>query len=166
VDSASKAADAMGEARLADGLEALVDLAHKPATKKLVTAQVGAIRAIGYFEDAKPAAVAALAKLIDREPPPHPNTANKENRAAVIEKFELFLAITGAAINAAAELRAPQLAKTLAIAQYRTPELFTQIRRALVASGPDAKAELRKILVDKHEEVKQLFKQDKYGKYC
>ncbi len=166
VDSASKAADALGEAQLPGGLEALVDLANKPTSKKLITAQVGAIRAIGKFESEKGAAVAALTKLIDREPPAHPRTANKENRAATIEKFELFLAITGAAINAMGDLRAPQAAKTLVIAQYRTPELFGQIRRALVASGPEAKAELRKIVTDQHPEVQALFKQDKYAKYC
>lgn len=166
VDSAAKAADALGEAQLPGGLEALVDLAQKPVTKKLVTAQVGAIRAIGRYDNDKPNAVGALTKLIDREPPPHPRTANKENRAATIEKFELFLATTGAAINAMAELRAPQAAKTLVIAQYRMPELFSQIRRALVASGPEAKAELRKVIAGQHGEVEQLFKQDKYAKYC
>ncbi len=166
VDSASKAADALGEAQLPGGVEALVDLAHKPVSKKLVSAQVGAIRALGKYDSDKAAAIAALTKLIDREPPAHPSTANKENRAATIEKFELFLALTGAAINAMAELRAPQAAKTLVIAQYRTPELFAQIRRALVASGPEAKAELRKIITDAHPEVEALFKQDKYRKYC
>lgn len=166
VDSASKAADALGEAQLPGGLEALVDIANKPVSRKLVSAQVGAIRALGQFEGDKAAAVAALTKLVDREPPPHPRNANKENRAATIEKFELFLAITGAAINAMGDLRAPQAAKTLVIAQYRTPELFGQIRRALVASGPEAKAELRKILTDQHPEVQALFKQDKYAKFC
>ena len=47
VDSASKATDALGEARLPGGLEALIDLSQKPVTRKLVSAQVGAIRAIG-----------------------------------------------------------------------------------------------------------------------
>ncbi|HWU89335.1 MAG TPA: hypothetical protein VN253_18860 [Kofleriaceae bacterium] len=166
VDSASKAADAMGEAKLQGGLEALIDLAQKPVTKKLVSSQVAAIHAIGQYDNEKAAAAAALVKLIDREPPPHPRTANKENKAAIIEKFEQFLAITGASINALADLRAPQAAKTLVVAQYRTPELFTQIRRALVASGPDAKAELRKVIAGNHPEVEALFKQKKYAMYC
>lgn len=166
VDSAAKAADALGEAKLAGGLEALIELAQKPVTKKLVSAQVGAIRALGKLDSDKAAAAAALTKLVDREPPQHPRTATKETRMAVAEKFELFLATTGAAINALAELRAPSAARTLVIAQYRTPELFTQIRRALVASGPDAKAELRKALTSRHPDVEQLFKNRKYSHYC
>src|SRR4051812_34066618 len=39
VDSASKAADALGESRQADGLDALIELAQKPVTKKLISAQ-------------------------------------------------------------------------------------------------------------------------------
>jgi hypothetical protein len=166
VDSAAKAADALGEARLPGGLEALIELSQKPVTKKLLTAQVGAVRAMGKYDGDKATAVAALTKLIDREPPPNPSIVNKENRPAARDKFELFLAVTGAAINALAELRTPQGTKALVIAQYRTPELFGQIRSALVASGPDAKAELVKILKGQHEEVNQLFKQEKYSKYC
>jgi hypothetical protein len=49
---------------------------------------------------------------------------------------------------------------------YRTPELFTQVRRALVASGPTAEAELRKILRGEHAEVNQLFKDKRLDKYC
>lgn len=166
VDSASKAADALADAQLPGGLEALIDLSQKPASKKLITAQISAVRAIGKYESDKPAATAALVKLIDREPPPNPRTVAKENRAAAADKFELFLGVTGAAINALADLRSPQAAKTLVLAQYRTPELFTQIRRALVASGPDAKAELRKVIQGQNPEVEALFKQDKYAKYC
>lgn len=166
VDSASKAADAMGEAKLAGGLDSLIGLTQKPVSKKLVSAQVGAVRAIGQFDNDKPKAMKALTDLIAREPPPHPRTANKENKAAIIEKFELFLATTGAAINALADLRAPEAAKTLVVAQYRTPELFTQIRRALVASGPAARDELRKVLAGSHDAVNKLFKQRKYSMYC
>ncbi len=166
VDSASKAADALGDAKLAAGLEALVEFAHRPTSKKVVSSQVVAIKAIGRYDNEKPTATAALVKLIDREPPPHPDTVAKDSKAAASEKYEHFLMLTGSAINALADLRSPQAAKALVIAQYRTPALFGQIRRALVASGPEAKAELRQILVDKHPEVEQLFKQDKYAKYC
>jgi hypothetical protein len=82
VDSASKAADALADAQLPGGLEALIDLSQKPASKKLITAQISAIHAIGKYESDKPAASAALVKLIDREPPPNPRTVAKENRAA------------------------------------------------------------------------------------
>jgi hypothetical protein len=166
VDSAGKAADALGEARLAAGLEALVEFVNKPTSRKLIEAQVVAIRAIGKYENEKNAAAAALIKLIDREPPPHPDTVGKENKAAANEKYDFFLKFTGSAINSLADLRVPAAAKTLVLAQYRVPALFSQIRRALVASGPDAKAELRKILTNQHSEVNALFQQEKYAKYC
>jgi len=166
VDSAAKAADALGEARLPDGLEALVEFANRQTSRKLVEAQVTTIRAIGKYENEKQKAAGALIKLIDREPPTHPDLAGKENKAAAIEKYDFFLKLAGSAINSLAELRSPQAARTLVIAQYRTPALFAQIRRALVASGPDAKAELRKILKGEHPEVEALFKQDKYAKSC
>lgn len=172
VDSATKAADALGESQIPGGLESLVDLAMRygddyAKRKKLITAQIAAIRAIGKYEEEKAAAVAALSKLIDREPPRHPRMAkSKEERRADEEKFSMFLATTGAAINAVAELRAPTAAKTLALQMYRTPELFDQIRRALVGAGPDAKLELKKIIQGSHAEVNQLFKDKKLHQYC
>lgn len=167
VDSASKAADALGEAQISAGLDALIDIASKPVSKKLIAAQVGAVRAIGKFTGEKARAAAALTKIIDREPPPHPRTAkDKEQGRALEEKFGLFLGVTGAAINALGDLRYPNAAKTLALSMYRTPELFMQIRRALVATGPSAKDELRKILRGDHAEVNQLFKDKRLDKYC
>ncbi len=167
VDSASKAADALGESQQPAGLDALIDIASKPVSKKLIAAQVGAVRAIGKFENEKARAAAALTKIIDREPPPHPRTAkDKETGRAMEEKFGLFLGVTGAAINALGDLRYPSAAKTLALSMYRTPELFMQIRRALVATGPSAKDELRKILRGDHAEVNQLFKDKRLDKYC
>lgn len=167
VDSASKAADALGEAKIEAGLDALIDIASKPVTKKLIAAQIGAIRAIGKFEGAKAKAAAALTKIIDREPPAHPKTAkDKEQGRALEEKFGLFLGVTGASINALGDLRVGSAAKTLALSMYRTPELFVQIRRALVATGPSAKDELRKILRGENAEVNQLFKDKRLDKYC
>lgn len=172
VDSATKAADALGESQASGGLEALVDIANKYADdytkrKKLITAQIAAIRAIGKYENEKAAAVGALLKIVDREPPEHPRMArDRESRRASEEKFSIFLATSGAAINALSELRAPTAAKTLVLSLYRTPELFDQIRRALVGAGPDAKSELKKILQGNHPEVNQLFKDKKLGRYC
>lgn len=167
VDSATKAADALGESQLPEGLDALIDIATKPVTKKLIAAQVGAIRAIGKYQGEKAKAAGALMKVIDREPPPHPKTAkDKEQGRALEEKFGLFLGITGAAINSLGDLRMPQASKTLALAIYRTPELFMQIRRALVQTGPTAKDELVKILSGNHAEVNQLFKDKRLDKYC
>jgi hypothetical protein len=167
VDSAQKAADALGEAGLEAGLEALIEIAQKPVSKKLIAAQVAAIRAMGKYNDQKAKASAALIKIIDRDPPDHPRTArDKEQGRALEEKFGLFLGVTGASINALAELRSPNAVKPLVLSMYRTPELFTQIRRALVASGPTALDELRKILRDQQPEVEQLFKDKKLDRYC
>ncbi len=167
VDSAQKAADALGESKLDGGLDALVDIASKPVTKKLIAAQVAAIRALGKYDSQKQKAAAALIKILDRDPPDHPRTAkDKEQGRALEEKFGLFLGVTGASINALSELRVSTAAKTLVLSMYRTPELFTQIRRALVASGPTAEEELRKILRDQNPEVEQLFKDKKLDRYC
>jgi len=167
VDSAQKAADALGEAHLESGLDALIEIASKPPTKKMIAAQVAAIRAIGKYNDQKAKAAGALIKIIDRDPPDHPRTAkDKEQGRALEEKFGLFLGVTGASINSLSELRVPSAVKPLVLSMYRTPELFTQVRRALVASGPTALEELRKILRGEHQEVNQLFKDKKLDKYC
>jgi hypothetical protein len=168
VDSAMKAADALGESRLPDGLDALIELAHKPMTKRLIKAQVAAIRAIGKYKQESAKAAAALIKLIDKEPPPTARTAkDKEQARAVDEKYALFLGIAGAAINALGDLHTPQAAKPLVLAMYRMPELFPrQIRRALVATGPAASDELRKVLAGSHAEVNQLFHDKRLDKYC
>lgn len=166
VDSATKAADALAEARLEGGLDPLIEIANKPVTKKLIGAQIGAIRAIGKYDTQKQKAAAALQKIIDREPPAHPRTATKENKASIEEKYSLFLGVTGAAINALGELHYPAASKTLVLSLYRTPELFTQIRRALAASGNDAKNELTKVLRGENQEVNELFKNKRLDKYC
>jgi len=167
VESAQKAADALGEAKADGGLDALIELAQKPVTKKLISAQVSAIRAIGKFDSAKAKAAAALTKIIDRDPPDHPRTAkDKEQGRALEEKYGLFLGVTGAAINGLSDLRVPSSVKPLVLSMYRTPELFTQIRRALVASGPTAEDELRKILRGDNAEVNQLIKDKHYDVYC
>ena len=168
VDSAIKAAEALGEAKIPEGLEVLIELAHKPLTNKLINAQVAALRAIGKYSGDSARAAAALIKLVDKEPPPHPRTAaaKDQNRAALDEAYRRYLGATGAAINALAELRVPTAAKTLVIAMFRAPDLFSQIRRALVASGPSAADELRKVLGGTHPEVNQLFKDKRLGLYC
>lgn len=106
VDSAQKAADAIGEAKLTAGMPQLIELAQKPTTKKLIAAQVAAVRAIGKMDSDKGTASAALIKLVEREPPAHPKTAkDKETGRALEEKYGLFLGVTGSAINALGDLR-------------------------------------------------------------
>jgi hypothetical protein len=166
VESATKAADALGESRLPDGLDALIEIAHKPVTKRLFSAQIAALRAIGKYGEERAKAAAALTKLIDSDPPPNPRTVDKEQARTAEEKLELFLKITGAAINALGELHVASSAKTLVLSMFRTPELFGQLRRALVASGPSAFDEVRKVLAGTHPEVNQLFKDKRLAKYC
>jgi hypothetical protein len=167
VESATKAADAMGESKLPDGLDALIEIAQKPVTKKLITAQVAAIRAIGKYTGDSPRASAALIKIIDRDPPPSPRTAkDKDQMRTLEEKYGQSLGVTGAAINALSDLHVPSSARTLALSMFRTPELFVQVRRALVATGPTAFEELRKVLAGTHPEVNQLFKDKHLDRYC
>jgi hypothetical protein len=168
VDSAGKAADALGDAGLPEGLDALVEFASRPLNKKLITAQVSSVRAIGKYSSEKAKAAAALIKIIDRDPPPNPRSVKQEESRSASEKFNLHLALTGSAINALGDLHVgtDEAAKALALAMYRTPELFTQIRRALVATGPAAKGQLTKILDGTHAEVNQLFKDKKLDRYC
>ena len=164
VDSAQKAADALGEAKL--GAEALIGLAHKPVSKKTIAPQIAAIRALGKFA-ANNDAANALVRVMAKDPPAHPRTApDKQTGRALEERYTLYLAMSGASMNALAELRPPSAATPLVLGMYRTPELFTQARRALLAVGPKAKAELRQALVGKHKAVNDLFKAQKLDQYC
>lgn len=169
VESAIKAAAAIGDAGLEEGLEVLIEFSQRPGSKKLLPAQATAVRALGSFDDAgKGRAVAALIKLVDQPPPPNPRTVARdaENRSSMDEAYRRYLSMTGSAINSLGSLRAADAAKVLIIAMYRSPELFGQVRRALVASGAGVVGELRKILRDEHPEVKQLFKEKKLDRYC
>jgi hypothetical protein len=170
VDSAAKAADALGESRLPDGLDALIELVQKPVTKKLINAQVAALRAIGKYTGDSQRASAALIKLIDKDPPPSPRTARDKDQArALEEKYAMFLGFTGAAVNALGNLHVGAAAKTLVLTMFRTadtPQMVDLTRRALVASGPAAFDELRKVLAGTHAEVNQLFKDKRLDRYC
>ena len=167
VDSATKAADALGESKLPDGLDALIELAQKPVTKKLITAQIAAIRAIGKYTGESAKAAGALTKLIDKDPPPNPRAAKeKDQTRGLAEKYSFALAVSGASINALGDLHVASSAKVLVLSMFRMPELFAQIRRALVASGPAAAEELRKVLAGTHPEVNQLVKDKHLDRYC
>ncbi len=167
VDSATKAAEAIGQSQLEGGMEALIEIANKPVEKKLYAAQIAAVRAIGKFEGNKQGASAALVKIVDKEGPPHPSTVKgKEQQRAADEKYGFYLGLTGSAINALGDLRVPSATPALILAMYRVPALFGQTRRALVAAGPTAKEEMRKILRHEHAAVNQLFKDKKLGEDC
>ena len=164
VESATKAAEAIGESKDPAGIDALISIADKAISKKLNDPQIAAIRALGRFDNEKSRAAAALIKIIEREPPQHPRTVKgkdvtdtKELKRAAEEKYSLFLRSSGAAINALGELQIETASKTLILSLYRTPALAAQIRRALVATGPKAKEELRRILTGENKEVNDLF---------
>ncbi len=166
VDGATKAAEAIGESRDPNGLDALIELAHKPRKKKMLSAQIAAVKAIGKFNNEKPKAAAALIKIIESDPPPHPRTVKgkdaddtKQLKRNAEEEYANFLRMEGAAINALGELQVETAAKTLVLALYRVPELATQLRRALVASGPSAKEALKQILMGQNKDVEALFAQ-------
>jgi len=166
VDSATKAADALGEAQLVDGVGPLLALAARAPDKKTISAQIAAIRALGK-QSAKAKVGTVLGKLIDVEPPRHPRMAkSKEESRALEEGFGLHLAVTGAMINALGELRVTTESKPLIMALYRTPELASQLRRTLVGAGRPARDALLEVLAGKHAAVERLFAANKLGRYC
>ena len=164
VDRAVKAAEAIGKAGSSVGIPALIGIAHRPVTKKLVSAQTAAIRALGKLSEDKTRVVAALTQIISREPPPNLHYSIDGSRGK--EPFELALAVTGASLDALAELRAEAAIGALVRAMYLFPDLFPQVQRALIASGPAAADELRKILRGEHEAVNQLFRTKRLDQYC
>lgn len=168
IDSAEQAASALGESGLDEGLDVLVSFTDRPSNKALVVAQTAAIRAIGKFGKTNRArAVSALTKIISRDAPTHPRTINNpDEKKATEEKFTLYLVATRAAIDALGDLRAPEAGAPLMLAMYRTPELFVQVRRALVASGSAVQDELRRVLRGDHAEVNSLFTTLRLDKYC
>jgi hypothetical protein len=167
VDAATKAADALGEAQLPESVEPLLALAGRPPQKKSFAAQIAATRTLGKLGQLKAQVAPGLAKLIDVDPPTHPKMAKtKENGRVLEEGYGMHLALSGAAINALAELHVTTESRTLVLALYRTPELATQLRRALVASGPAARDMLLEVLAGKHAAVEQLFKTRKLDRYC
>ena len=167
VESAQKAAEALGEAKLAEAIEPLGELAKKPITKKLVTAQAAAAKALGQFDNDKAKAAALLADIIAKEPPDDPKKAkDKAEGRLMTEKLELHLLVTNAALGALGDLRAPTSAKPLALAMYRTPALFANTRRAIVAAGPQGEEEMLKILRNQETDVNQFIKDKRLDVYC
>ena len=168
IESATKAAEALGEASLPAGLEALLGAVAKASTPKLMSLQVAAIRALGKFTaDGKDRATAGLIAVLSREPPNRPSLTKDPAMAHEADRvYTMFLQTTGAAINALGELREPRSAKPLVIAMYRFPELMMMSRRALVAIGPAAQAILVAALRGDDPDINTLFMTQHLGKYC
>jgi hypothetical protein len=168
VDAATKAAAALGEAKLKDGLQSLIDLVNKPASSKgAQVVQLTAIQALGGFtEDGKGEAGQALTTILRQDPVPTPSGGNEDERRAQQEAYVRQHALFAAAIVGLAGLRTEQSVPVLIETMYRMPALFSQVRRALVASGPSVGGEMRKILRGEHAQVNAVIKEKKLDRYC
>lgn len=163
VESASAAALALGATKVSDAMEPLADLAKKPITGKLLEAQVAAAQALGKFDNDPGKATPLIIDVINsHEQPAMPKQGDK----AGSDKMAFYLKVTNNAINSLGELRTGAAAKFLVLQMYKTPALFAAVRRALVASGPAAEDEVRKILRGENSEVNQLIKDKKYDVFC
>jgi len=148
IDNAVKAAEAIGESGLDEGIQILIDAVNRKMQPKDNGQRVRltAIAALGKYKSKL--AIQTLANVIRADVTSQPPN------------------VVGAAINTIGEMRAPESVPILLEAMYRVPVFFQQVRRALVASGPEAAPELRKILEHKHGDINALFKEKKLDKYC
>ncbi|MEO8699375.1 MAG: hypothetical protein ABI867_05000 [Kofleriaceae bacterium] len=159
VDAATKAADALGEQRAVVAMPELAGLIKRPASKKLLVAQIAAIRALGKFDTAVDQVVPVLAPLIEKK---YVQPANRAGEEAIA----IQLGMAGAAINALGELHSAKAIPVLVPALVNLPPLMMQLRRAIVASGPTAVDELRKVLRGEHAKVEAMIRERKLGQYC
>lgn len=148
IDNAVKAAEAIGESQHPEGIQILIDAVNRKMQPKDNGQRVRltAIAALGKYKDK--AAIQTLANVVRADPSSQPPQ------------------IVGAAINTIGEMRAPESVPILIESMYRVPLFFQQVRRALVAAGGDAKAQLRKILAHEHGDINALFKEKKLDRYC
>lgn len=156
VEAAVRAAEALGDTKLAAAVPPLADLVRRAPTKTVIGAQIAGAKALGKLDIAKAKASLALQQAIGRAIPSDPKA----------EGTMVTIALVGASINALGALRDPDSAPALIVAMYRAPMLFTQARRAIVALGPRAAKELRDVLADKQPVVKAAFAKDKLGVDC
>jgi hypothetical protein len=174
LDSAVKAADALGDAGTEQAEEILIELANDPEHKldaKALRVRLSAIVALGKYKDER--AISALSAMLKKSLDDYAQ-ADEEGKAAkddnakkgAFERSRDAGIQAGAAINALAEMRSPAATPVLIEAMYRLPGLATQVRRALVASGAGVAPELKKILKGDHAEVNKLFAEKKLDKFC
>jgi hypothetical protein len=148
IDNAVKAAEAIGESALPEGVQILIDAVNRKLNPRDNGQRVRltAIAALSKYKDK--AAINTLANVIRADASSQPPQ------------------VVGAAINTIGEMRTPDSVPILLESMYRVPLFFQQVRRALVASGAAAKPELRKILDGKHGDVNAMFKEKKLDRYC
>lgn len=174
LDSAVKAADALGDAQIDEAEEVLIDLANDPEHKLDAKAQrvrLAAIVALGKYHDGR--AITALSTMLEKslddfsqaDADLRAATADAAKKAAGERQRDAAIQ-AGAAVNALAEARSPQATKVLIHTMYRLPALAMQCRRALVASGAGVAGEMKQILEGTHADVNQLFAEKKLDKVC
>jgi hypothetical protein len=174
LDSAVKAADALGDAQIEEAEEILIELANDPENKldaKALRVRLAAIVALGKYNDAR--AITALSTMLRKSLDDFALAdadfrAAKEDQAkkAAVERQSDAAKQAGAAVNALAAARSPQATPVLIETMYRLPVLAAQCRRALVASGAGVAGEMKQILKGTHQAVNQLFAEKKLDKVC
>lgn len=143
VESARLAAEALGEAKLADALDPLIKAATASDAKPV---RGQAILSLGVLGN--PGAVPTLANIIREDfDPQNP-------------------ALHGAAIISLGKIKSPTSVPVLIEAMYRLPFFFKQVRRSLVASGATVNERIRGVLEGTDADMNALFKDKKLDVYC
>ncbi len=164
IDGAVKAAEALGQAQavavknkddaaiaqLANGnaVAVLIDTVNKKMSQKDAGQRVRlvAVAALGKYKDA--AATNTLAAVVkaekDSQPPP----------------------LVGASINALGEMHSEASLPILIDAMYRQPFFFQQTQRALIGTGAEVRAQMRKIIRGEHADINALVKEQRLDKWC
>ncbi len=143
VESARLAAEAMGQAKLDDALQPLIDAATKSEAKAVKGQAILSLGVLG-----KDGAVPTLANLLREDfDPQNP-------------------AMHGAAIIALGNIHSDLAVPVLIEAMYRLPFFFKQVRRALVASGPAVPGRIKAALEGTDADLNTLFKDKKLDLYC
>ena len=146
LDSAIKAADALGDAQTPEGMDALITVMNSKMDPKGQRVRLAAVLALGKYKD--PKAVAALSNVLRAD--------SKDQEPAIF----------AAAVNALADIHSPEAVPVLIETMYKLPALFGQIRRALVAAGPRVGDSLRKIIRGEDATINALLKDKKIDPYC
>jgi PBS lyase HEAT-like repeat len=146
IENAGKAADALGDAQTDDSLDSLITALGANYGPKAQAVRLSVILALGKYHDGK--AVKALSDVLRNNPEAQP------------------LPIIAAAVNALADIKSPDALPVLIETMYRVAPIFSQTRRALVASGPAVDDRLRAILRGDDKVVNQLFKEQRLDQYC
>ncbi|HTJ44215.1 MAG TPA: HEAT repeat domain-containing protein, partial [Kofleriaceae bacterium] len=148
IENAGKAAEALGQAQTDQAAQVLIDALGQKYSPKAQPVRLQVLLALGKYKSG--AVVKALTDLLRNSPENEPP------------------AIVLGAVSALAQIKSPEATEVLIETMYRVPlgPVFAQVRRALVASGPNVAGEMKKILNGTHEQVNKLFADNKLDQYC